>query len=208
MVDRPRTRSSLWRSWINRRSLRAVALGFVVVGFVQAGRVEADPEETAPAVLEAVEIGAVKASTGGLLLSGQAGGDVEGALTWSLAGRDASGRVDVPFVVEIDGGTLLGGRIGRKMAIGIYAYVVDRDGRIIDFIAQGLLLDRDAYRDKIVGSGLKFLGRFSLEPGDFTLRVMVENSANRSYFMSWSILNVPSAEDPSPRLLPPLFPIP
>jgi tetratricopeptide (TPR) repeat protein len=208
MIDRPQSQVSLRRGWINRRVVRTVALGFVVMGFVQAGAPEADSREAPPEVLEAVEIGAVKASTGGLLLSGQAGGEVDGALTWSLAGRVPSGRVDVPFVVEIDGGTLLGGPSGRKMAIGIYAYVVDPDGRVIDYIAQGLVLDREVYRDKIIGSGLKFLGRFALEPGDYTLRVMVENNASGNYFMSWSIVTVPTAEDLSPLLLPPLFPDP
>ena len=160
------------------------------------------------AVLEAVEIGAVKANIGGLLLSGQVGGDVEGALIWSLAGRDESGRVDMPFVIEVDGGTLLEGRSLRRMAIGIYAYVVDGDGRVVDFIAQGLLLNSDAYRDRINGSGLKFVGRFILDPGDYTLRALVQNNVTGKYFMSWSILAVPAAEDLSPQLLPPLFPDP
>ena len=88
-----------------------------------------------------MEIGAVKAHTGGLLLSGQAGGTVDGALIWSLTGHDENGRVEVPFVVEIDGGTLLADRGGRRIAIGVYAYVIDGDGRIVDHIAQGVVLD-------------------------------------------------------------------
>ena len=164
----------------------------------------AESQEPETTVLEAVEIGAVRAVTGGLLLSGQAGGDVEGALNWSLAGRDESGRIDVPFVIEVDGGKLLEGRSARRVAIGIYAYVVDGEGRVVDFIAQGLVLDSEAYRDKIIGSGLKFVGRFFLEPGDFTLRVMVQNNATGNYYMSWSILALPAADDLSPQLLPPL----
>jgi tetratricopeptide (TPR) repeat protein len=180
----------------------------VIAGFAQIGIFAAESQEPAPAVLEAVEIGAVRANIGGLLLSGQAGGDVEGALTWSLAGRDESGRVDVPFVIEVDGRALLEGRSARRMAIGIYAYVVDGEGRVVDHIAQGLVLDSEAYREKISLSGLKFVGRFALDPGDYTLRVMVQNNRTDKYFMSWSILALPTAEDLSPQLLPPLFPDP
>jgi tetratricopeptide (TPR) repeat protein len=159
-------------------------------------------------VLETINIGAVKARTGALLLSGQAGGEVEGALIWSLAGRDESGRIDVPFVIEVDGRTLLEGRSARSLAIGIYAYVVDGEGKVVDHIAQGLVLDSTTYREQIGSSGLKFVGHFVLEPGDYTLRVMVQNNGTGKYFMSWSILALPAAEDPSPQLLPPLFPDP
>ena len=208
MIIRSQGKVSLHRRWIHRSILRALASGLVIAGFTLAGLRAAESQEPESALLEAVEIGAVKANTGGLLLSGQAGGDVEGALIWSLAGRDESGRIDVPFVIEVDGGTLLEGRNSRRMAIGIYAYVVDGEGRVVDYIAQGLFLDSEAYRDKISGSGLKFVGRFALEPGDYTLRVMVQNNATGNYFMSWSILTLPAAEDLSPQLLPPLFPDP
>jgi len=208
MIIRSQRKVSLHRRWIHRPILRALASGLVIAGFTLAGLRAAESQEPESALLEAVEIGAVKANTGGLLLSGQAGGDVEGALIWSLAGRDESGRIDVPFVIEVDGGTLLEGRNSRRMAIGIYAYVVDGEGRVVDYIAQGLVLDSEAYREKISGSGLKFVGRFALEPGDYTLRVMVQNNATGNYFMSWSILTLPAAEDLSPRLLPPLFPDP
>ena len=194
------------RGRVLRRLRCALASGLVIVGFGQTGLIAADPGETQPAVLEAVNIGAVKASTAGLLLSGQAGGDVDGALIWSLSGRDETGAVEVPFVIEVDGGGLLAGSSGRRMAFGIYAYVVDGDGRVVDYIAQGLVLDTESYRDRILGSGLKFVGRFALDPGDYTLRVMVQNNGTGRYFMSWNIVNVPNADDRSPRLLPPLFP--
>jgi len=194
--------------WNHHRVLRALTYGLFLAGFAQALILAAESQEVESAVLEAVEIGAVKAQIGGLLLSGQAGGDVEGALIWSLAGRDEFGRVDVPYILEVDGGKLLEGRSSRRMAIGIYAYVMDGEGRVVDYIAQGLVLSSETYRDRISSSGLKFAGRFVLDPGDYTLRVMVENSRTGNYFMSWSILTVPAAEDMSPLLLPPLFPDP
>ncbi|MCJ7755742.1 MAG: hypothetical protein MUP13_14370, partial [Thermoanaerobaculales bacterium] len=204
----PQRQVSPHRGWIHYRVLRVLASGLVFAGIAQTCILAAESQELESAVIEAVEIGAVKANIGGLLLSGQAGGNVEGALIWSLAGRDESGRVDVPFVLEVDGGKLLEGRSARRMAIGIYAYVMDGDGRLVDYIAQGLVLGSETYRDRIINSGLKFAGRFFLEPGDYTLKAMVENSRTGNYFMSWSILTVPGAGDLSPQLLPPLFPDP
>lgn len=159
-------------------------------------------------MVEAIEIGAVRAGTGALLLSGQAGGTVDGALIWSLTGRDENGKVEVPFVVEVDGGALLAGCSGRRITIGVFAYVIDGEGRIVNHMAQGVVFDPSTYRDRIVGSGLKFVGRFDLEPGDYTLRAMVRNNETGDYFMSWSVLTLPADDDPAPRLLPPLFPDP
>jgi tetratricopeptide (TPR) repeat protein len=202
----PREPISPLAGWIRRHFPGVLAFGILAAGLSTAGTLAAETGQPATAVLEAFEIGAVKANTGGLLLSGQAGGEVEGALIWSLAGRDASGRIDVPFAIEVDGGKLLEGRSSRRLAIGIYAYVVDGDGRVVDHIAQGLLLDSETYRAPISASGLKFVGHFALEPGDYTLRVMVQNNATGNYFMSWSILALPAADNRSPQLLPPLFP--
>ena len=198
-------------------SVRVVGVGymatFLVAAIGVAGLCGAQPNEpptdSRPPPLEVVdafEIGAVEARTGALLLSGQAGGNVDGALIWSLGERGEDDRTIVPFVVEVDGESLLSGRIGRSIAIGLYAYVVDDDGRVVDHIAQGLVLDPGVYADRIIASGLKFSGRFALRPGNFALRVMVQNRRTGSFFMSWSLLTLPAAEDPTPQLLPPLFP--
>ena len=192
--------------WIHRKILRALVSGFMIIAMAEAVFSASGTPETAPESLEAVEIGAVRASIGGLLLSGQAGGEVEGALIWSFAGHDELGRVVMPYVIEVDGGKLLEGRSSRRMAIGIYAYVVDGEGRVVEHIAQGLVLESELYRERISSAGLKFVGRFILDPGDYTLRIMVQNNVTENYFMSWSVVTVPGVEDSSPYLLPPLFP--
>lgn len=155
--------------------------------------------------IEAIEIGAVEARTGALLLSGQTGGKVDGALIWSLDERGEDQRTNVPFEVEVDGASLLDGDVGRRIAIGLYAYVVDDDGRVVDHIAQGLVLDADVYGNRISASGLKFVGRFALKPGDYALRVMVRNHRTGEFFMSWSLLTLPDPDDSAPQFLPPLF---
>lgn len=205
MGARPGARE--FRLWDRIQGVLRMSLSCALIsgGVAQAAIERPVSPDGAAETIEAIEIGAVKAGTGGLLLSGQAGGSVDGALTWSLAGRDAAGRIDVPFVVEVEGGALLAGDEGPNIAIGIYAYVVDGQGMVVEHIAQGLILEERSYRESILASGLKFIGRFNLEPGDYTLRVMVQNNGTSEYFMSWSLLSLPSADDSSPQLLPPLF---
>jgi Flp pilus assembly protein TadD len=164
------------------------------------------PPPTPPEVVEAFEVGAVEARTGALLLSGQAGGDVEGAMIWAVSHRGDDGIATLPFVVEVEGRSLLAGRIGADIVIGLYAYVVDDDGVVVDHIAQGVVLEPDIYADRIITSGLKFVGRFDLPPGDYALRVMVRNQRTSAFFMAWNLLTLPPGEDLSPQLLPPLFP--
>jgi len=159
-------------------------------------------------VLQARNVGAVKAQSGGLLLSGQAGGSVDGALVWSLSSRDADGRVQVSFAVEVDGAALVGAAGEHRTFIGLSAYVVDGEGRIAAHTTQGLVVDQPDYRARVRQSGLKFVGRFDLDPGTYTLRVMVENLRSSEYFMSWSTLAVPDSGEAGPQLLPPLFPDP
>ena len=159
-----------------------------------------------PGAISAMEIGAVEARTGALLLSGQAGGDVEGALIWTLSGRGAEDRVDLRFVIEVDGGGLFSGHRGGATAIGFYAYVVDAGGRIVDHIAQGVVVDTVAVGQRIAATGLKFSGRFWVLPGEYALRVMVRNHVNEKFFMSWGLVTVPGADNPNMMLLPPLLP--
>jgi Flp pilus assembly protein TadD len=170
---------------------------------------EASPgEEPAvpPDAISAMEIGAVEARTGALLLSGQAGGDVEGALIWTLERTGADNPTDLRFVIEVDGAGLLAGDRGGASPIGLYAYVVDTGGRIVDHIAQGVVVDAGVYGQYIAATGLKFSGRFEVAPGEYALRVMVRNHNNENFYMSWGLVTVPGAGDPDMMLLPPLFP--
>jgi tetratricopeptide (TPR) repeat protein len=179
----------------------------LLVAFV-VGSHAAEVTDSSSIYLETTEIGAVTANTAGLLLSGQAGGTVDGALIWSLSDRDENGRIRVPYVIEVDGRALLAGDRGPRCIIGFYAYVVDVDGNVVDYIADGLVLDTETYRQPISRMGLKFFGRFDLAPGHYTLRAMVQNNVSGAYFMSWSILNLPDVDEASPYLLPLLFPDP
>ena len=191
---------------MHRKMLGRVGLGLLAICCAQATGFAADVLEDTPVVLETVGIGWVKAQSGGLLLSGQAGGSVDGALVWSLSRRDADGRVEVPFAVEVDGAALLAGDVGRRRFIAFTAYVVDGDGRVVAHIARGLVLDPSVDQKTVIESGLKFVDRVVLAPGAYTLRAMVENNRTGAYFMSWTTLAVPVSGEMNPQLLPLLFP--
>ncbi len=188
--------------------LRVKALSAVFAVVALGSTWAAEPGSAPLEVVEAFDIRAVEAHTGALLLSGQAGGDVEGALTWTVVERSDEGVATVPFVVEVDGTSLLSSGVGRDIAIGLYAYVVDDDGRVVDHIAQGVILDPTTSADRIRAAGLKFVGYFTLPPGRYALRVMVRNQRSAAFFMSWSLLELPSGDDVGPQLLPPVFPDP
>lgn len=193
---------------LQRGILALVSLGILVVFCFQTTGSAADAPGDSPIVLETVGLGWVKAQSGGLLLSGQAGGSVGGALVWSLSRRDADGRVEVPYSVEVDGVALLAGDVGRRRFIAVNVYVVDAEGKVVAHTAEGLVLDSQNQQNAVADSGLKFVDRFFLEPGAYTLRAMVENNRTGEYFMSWTTLAVPDSGEAAPHLLPPLFPDP
>lgn len=200
--------SSSDRLSMHHMILGRVGLGLLAICCALTTGFAADVLEDTPVVLETVEIGWVKAQSGGLLLSGQAGGSVDGALVWTLSHRNPDGRVEVPFAVEVDGAALLAGDVVRRRFIALNVYVIDGDGKVVAHTARGLVLDSTVHQRTVVESGLKFVDRFVLAPGAYTLRALVENNRTGAYFMSWTTLAVPASGEMRPQLLPPLFPDP
>ncbi len=156
-------------------------------------------------VLEAQEIGGVDVHTATLLLSGQEGGDVEGALLWTIGNPTDDGRVEVPFIVEVDGAQLINGLDDDRIAVAFLAYVVDDSGRIVEHIAQGIVVDPAEAAGKLRDSGLKFIGRTTLHPGFYDLRVMVREHGSGRFFLARTRLSVWGPTDTPTAALPLLF---
>ncbi len=85
-----------------RSNMLWVGIGLVLACWVQSAALASGSPDGSGLVLNAKDIRAVRAQSGGLLLSGQAGGSVNGSLIWSLSSRGENGRVEVPFAVEVD----------------------------------------------------------------------------------------------------------
>lgn len=159
-------------------------------------------------VIEAVPIGGVDARTAAILLSGQQSGDVDGALAWSVGAAEGDGRSEVPFVVEVDGASILAGLSDARIAIGLFAYLTDSKGEIADHIAQGAVLDAEPLAHLIAENGLRFIARSILAPGAYTLRVMVKAQGSDRFFMTRSRVAVPKPDEPGPMGLTSVFPDP
>ncbi len=147
----------------------------------------------------------VDARGAALLLSGQNGGQVEGALIWSSSGPpEDGGLVSVQILVEVDGAGLLSGSDRPRIPIEIYGYLLDETGTVVGHLAEGVLLDGGRPAAAVASKGLKFVGEVRVQPGHYSLRVLVRNRESRRYFLVRRDLDVRFELDSTLVLLPPL----
>jgi tetratricopeptide (TPR) repeat protein len=147
----------------------------------------------------------VDARGAALLLSGQKGGQVEGALIWSSSGPPEEGDlVSVQILVEVDGSGLLSGSEGPKIPIEIYGYLLDETGTVVGHLAEGILLDGGRPAAAVASKGLKFVGEIRVQPGHYSLRILVRNRESRKFFLVRRNLDVRFDLESNQVLLPPL----
>lgn len=139
-----------------------------------------------------------------LLLSGHEGGSIQ---VRSLAVPLPSGgdRTPVGVLLEIDGPSLMQGSEPPTVPVEVYGYALDEEGRIRDYFGRAMGLDLNRSGSLLRRSGLKFWGDFELDPGRYTLRILVRNSAVGSIHTESLELEVPQ-EPAAALLLPPLIP--
>ena len=138
------------------------------------------------------------------VIGGQAGGAVEiGALAaaFLVPGEQAY----VPVLIEVDGQDLTRGLTGDVVPMEIFAYAIDHQGTVRDFFASRLGVDKAAAGPALTATGVKYWGHFDLDPGEYTVRVLVRNGATGSTGLDVSSLTVPETGDQL-ALLPPLVP--
>ena len=125
-------------------------------------------------VLQAVDLGGLETRSAALILSGQEAGDLNLAmLAVPLAGTtEAASSVPVALVVDIGGASLLETLSDDEAYIEIYAYVLGPGNELIATTTEAFKLEVPAFR-ALDRSGLKYLGRLELPPGDHSLRVLV-----------------------------------
>jgi VWFA-related protein len=145
-------------------------------------------------------------STAQEIVAGRGGGAVTvGLLAAALPAGAASARTWVPVIVEVDGSELLALADGGLIPLEILGYALDSEGRTRDFFARNLALDLAAAEPRLRTGPLSYLGHFELEPGAYTIRVLVRGgTAGVSGMAVWP-LTVPSSGVPA--VLPPFFPV-
>jgi tetratricopeptide (TPR) repeat protein len=160
---------------------------------------------TAVTSIASTELAGVDAGAAALLMSGQSGGEVEGAVIWTLATpAGEAGRTPVTVVVEIDGRGLVEGSVRLPVPIEIYGYVLDGSGNTVQHIAEGLLVEGCRRVRAVRDGGLRFVGELSAPAGRSSLRIIVRNRETRRFFLARRDLEVPDDRPAAIALTPPL----
>ncbi len=151
------------------------------------------------------DLGPLEATTAALLLSGQSGGELTGGALWSLLPPEGPGeRPALALVVDVDGGGLLAERPAERLALGVYAYAVAPDGSVAASLSQGLVITDEPTLDELEVGGLRFFGRLHVEPGAYSLRVLVREAGSGKLLLRTLAVNLPAVGERDPWVLPPL----
>ncbi|MCU0233666.1 MAG: tetratricopeptide repeat protein [Thermoanaerobaculales bacterium] len=192
--------------------LAAVLIGMLLCGRLQEAAAQGlEPGDAAADgaspghVVPTSSLGGIEPRGAALLLSGQRGGEVPGAVLWTLAGdAGEAGEAAIVVLVEVDGRELLAGSDPSEAPVEIYGYLVDNAGAVAGHLEEGLLVSRRELADRISRGGLKFVAGLTAPPGLYSLRVLVRNLATRRFFLARQELDLRPAEAVGLRLLPPL----
>jgi hypothetical protein len=139
------------------------------------------------------------------LLSGQSGGEIEGAVLWTSTGVSLDeNRTDIGFFVEVEGRWLMASADVSRTPIEIYGYLVDATGTVVAHLSEGIILDPGPLAQAVKYSGLKFVGGLSAPPGIYSFRILVRNRETQQFFLARRDLDVRAAAQTDSLLLPPL----
>jgi hypothetical protein len=162
----------------------------------RAGYVIRDPKATPASVtqLQAAEVIAKGLSGGALRLQALA-----------VPYRGLKGELSLPVVLEIDGESLLAKAGKKALALEIFGYSLDGEGRIQDAVALTPTLDLAQVGPAIKQKGLQVLTAFRARPGPADLRFLVRDPASGQSGSLRLTATVPSFEAGTLSVSPPLF---
>lgn len=160
-----------------RRSAAGLALAVVAAGAAA---------EVVPEVLRGVD-----ARAAALLLSGQRGGAIGGAVTAGLVTATAGGQCRVDLWLEVDGSTLLGEQRAGVAEVEVVTYALVQGGRVVGFDRVLLRLDVDELGERLRRHGLRVHRRVAeVLCTAQTLRVLLLHRANGEFFLGEVQANV------------------
>ena len=136
------------------------------------------------------------------VMSGVETGEIDASvLTAGFAAE--SGKAYAPVLIEAKGEDLIGGLQQGTVPLQVYAYALDEHGIVRDFFVRAMGLDLAQAGAALRQSGLKYWGHFDLDPGSYSVRVLIRNDATGHRALTTSALDVPGE---AATLQPPLFP--
>lgn len=136
------------------------------------------------------------------VMGGVETGEIDAAVLTAGFAAD-SGKAYAPVLIEARGEDLLAGMDGGTAPLQLYAYALDEHGIVRDFFVRALGLDLAQAGPALRQTGLKYWGHFDLDPGTYSVRVLVRNDATGRRALTTSLLDVPGE---AATLQPPLFP--
>ncbi len=116
-----------------------------------------------------------------------------------------TGKAYAPVLIEINGRDLVEEQQGDTVPLQLYAYALDEHGIVRDFFVRAMGLNASGAGSQLLETGIKYWGHFDLDPGDYSVRVLIRNDATGRRALATSLLTVPGD---GPALQPPLFPEP
>ena len=109
----------------------------------------------------------------------------------------------VPVLLEIPGGDLVGASRTANPGLEVYIYAFDENGTVRDRLFQRVSIDLGKLRERLYDAGLKFVATLSLPPGKYAIRSLVRMpESERKGFVRTDIV-VP--EGGAMAMLPPVF---
>jgi tetratricopeptide (TPR) repeat protein len=161
-----------------RRLARACAAAAVaVVAAASFARATADT----PAAVAVRAVGHVDADAAALLLSGQRGGTLDGAVARGPVTAGDRQRT-VPFVVELTGETLGPGGPAVALALDVVVYALAADGGVETFLARSVSVPAAA-RARLTACGLRLRGAIAAAPTVTVLRVLVRDAGGDAFLL-------------------------
>jgi VWFA-related protein len=115
------------------------------------------------------------------------------------------GKTRVPVLVEIDGLSLPYADESGVLGLEIFAYALQPDGGVGGFFTHQLFVDMNKIGTRVRAGGLKFFGDIDLDPGDYSLRVLVRERGTGAAGSRVLSLSVPDPADLEAWLAAPQF---
>jgi VWFA-related protein len=112
-------------------------------------------------------------------------------------------HAQVPVILEVLGGDLVGAARSNSPAVEIFIYAFDESGVVRDRLFQRLSLDMGKLRERLYDAGLKYYATLSLPPGKYAIRslIRVAESDRKGYVRT----DVVVPEQGAVVMLPPVF---
>ncbi len=182
-----------------RRAASAVVAAALALAAAAAAEDAAAPREIGTPIITALDVGGVETRSAALMLSGQEAGDLAVSLLPLPLPGDGP-RTRVLLVLDIDGASLLAGAEGEQLVTEVYAYALGSGGPdaaagrdLADSLTRAFVLDLAQLADVLADGGVKFFGHLQLEPGDYSLRLLVRHRQAERFALRVVPMTVPEA---------------